>query len=155
VWVKKTTEEVAAYLEKERKDARFYALLLAAFVWVLVTAALSGGWIFSLRAGFMVQRSASGSFWTRLPIMAVVALPFSIWLYRRDRRAQLEKSASTTVCTTCDSISEGNAGSVCACGGPFVLRSTVKWVDDEAEQDVSEEIGTEDGELNSTTNGHE
>jgi hypothetical protein len=131
MWVARTPEEVAKWESASAREARTQGLLTAGGLWLILTPILAGGWIAGARMGVVAQDSAAaGSFWSRLPIFAVVDLPFAYWLFRHERRKQIARSREMTICPKCDTAGEGNAGEACNCGGSFVLQSSVRWVDD-------------------------
>jgi len=131
MWVPRTSEEVNNWHAATKREARTHGLLMAGLVWAGITALLAGGWIAGGRAGVIAQNGvAGGTFWTRVPIFAVLAVPFAFWLFRRESRRELERAANMTICPQCDTAGELNTGAACDCGGTFVLQSTVRWVDE-------------------------
>jgi len=97
--------------------------------WAIAVLVLSAGWVVSFQAGMAVQRSFGGTFWTRLPIFAVLASPIIFIARRVESRKALRRAELRTICPKCDTAADGNAGATCQCGGTFVPSSTVKWVD--------------------------
>ena len=130
MWVQRTPEELTKWNQSTEKQARSGGLQIGVAAWIIAALILSSGWIVSLRGGTAVQGSWGGTFWTRLPIFAVVTLPIVFIASRYERRKSLRKAASQTICPKCDTSGQGNAGAVCQCGGSFVPQSTMKWVED-------------------------
>lgn len=138
MWVNRTSEETEKWKAAAAREARFHGLLFAGGCWLVITPILAGGWIAGGRMGVVAQDSvAAGSFWTRLPIFALLGLPVAYWLFRHERSKSLASSAQMTICPKCDTAGEGNVDAGCECGGNFVLQSSVRWVDEE--EDVKEE----------------
>lgn len=127
MWVKRTLEEEARWHEITRRDARSHGLGIAGFVWVMISLFAAAGVLYT-RAGFMIQRSLFGSFWVRLPIFAVLAIPFCYWIYRSEMRKELAKANRRTICPNCDIGGNFDPGETCQCGESFVPQSTMKWV---------------------------
>lgn len=130
MWIQRTPEEVAKWNDATQQEARSSGRLIAGIVLVLVPLLIAGGWFVSFRAGPAVQQSASGSFWIRLPIFVIITLPIAWFIYRRESRSELAKLTRQTICPKCEAGGEGNDGAACKCGGTFVSRSTVRWVDE-------------------------
>ena len=130
MWIKRTPEEVAKWHEVTARDARSHGRLIGGMVWVLVSLFGACGWFVSLSAGFAMQRSVAGSFWVRLLVIGVIVFPFAYWVFRRERRSELQKLTRRTICPKCDASSESNDGTACECGGAFVPQSTMKWIDE-------------------------
>ena len=132
MWIPRTPEEITKWHAATQREARSAGWLVAGLSWLGLTAILAGGWIAGGRAGVIAQDSvAGGSFWSRFPIFAVAGLPVAYWLFRRESRRELESALQMTICPKCETAGEGNADTVCQCGGTFVLQSTVRWVYDE------------------------
>lgn len=130
MWTQRTPEEVAKWHDATQREARSHGRLIAGMVLIIVPLLLAGGWFVSFRAGAAVHQSTTGSFWMRLPIFVVVALPFAWFVYRRESRGELAKLTRQTICPKCEAGGESNDGAACECGGTFVSRSTVRWVDE-------------------------
>lgn len=129
MWVKRTPEEIAKWQEGMVRQARTDGLLIGIVAWVLGALVLSGGWVVSFGAGFAVQRNFGGTFWTRLPIFAVICAPIVFLARRVESRRAMRSAGVRTICPQCDTAAESNAGAACQCGGTFVLSSTMKWVE--------------------------
>jgi hypothetical protein len=129
MWVQRTPDEMTKWHMAAAREARMSGLLVAGLSWLGITAILSGGWMAS-RWGVVAQDSvAAGSFCSRFPMFAVAGLPIAFWLFRRESRKELERSAQMTICPKCETAGESNAEAVCDCGGRFVLQSNVRWID--------------------------
>ena len=89
---------------------------------------VAGGLLYT-RAG-VNHHHVTGSFWVRLPILAVLAAPFAYWFYRHEMRKELAKAIRRTICPTCDIAGDGNAGQACRCGDTYVAQCSMKWVDE-------------------------
>jgi hypothetical protein len=76
-----------------------------------------------------VQGSFGGTFWTRLPIFAVLLSPVVFLAGRVERKKAVRKAELQTICPKCDTGGEGNAGASCQCSGTFLPTSTMKWVE--------------------------
>src|SRR5437870_1733476 len=132
MWVQMTPEEAAKWTKRAEKEARSHGLTVGAGAWVLATLVLSGGWIVSFRQGVAVQRSFFGTFWTRLPVFALLTLPFAYIAFRSERKKALREALGRTICPKCDIVGERNAGAACECGGLFLPHSTMKWVEQDS-----------------------
>lgn len=130
MWIQRTPEEVAKWHGATQQEARSHGRLIAGIVLVIVPLLLAGGWIVSFRTGAAVQQSTSGSFWVRLSFFFIVTLPIAWFIYRRESRSELTKLTRQTICVKCEAGGESNDGAACECGGTFVSRSTVRWVDE-------------------------
>ena len=131
MWVQRTPEEMSKWKASTEQKARTDGLQIGIGAWVVASLVLSAGWVMSFRSGVAVQGSWGGTFWTRLPIFAVVTLPIVFVAARYERRKSVRKAASRTICPKCDTAGESNAGTACECGGSFVPQSSMKWVEDE------------------------
>src|ERR1041385_3949883 len=129
MWVQRTPEEVAKWHTATEREARSHGRLMGGAVWALVSVLGAGGWVVSFSAGFAAQRSTPGTFWWRLPIVAILALPFAWFVFRRESKKELAQITRRTICSKCDTAGESNAGTSCQCGGVFVSHSTMKWVE--------------------------
>jgi len=131
MWVQRTPDEIAEWEKAAEIEARSYGRLIAGMVWILVSLLAAGGWFafFGGGAAIAVQRDVSGGFWSRFPILAVVVAPFAYWLFRREKQKELAKIVRRTICPSCDTADNDNAGVACKCGGSFVLTSSMKWVE--------------------------
>jgi hypothetical protein len=127
MWIERTAEEVTKWNTVAQREARRHGLLMGASVGFFVSVLASCGWFFSMQG--VVQHSVTGSVLVRLPIFAVLVLPFSVWIYRRESHKEMTKASRRTICPKCDTAGEGNAGATCQCGGVFVPQSTMKWVE--------------------------
>ena len=130
MWIQRTPEEVAKWHNATKREARSHGRLIAGLVLVIVPLLLAGGWLVSFRTAAAIQQSASGSFWMRLPIFTIVTLPIAWFIYRRESRSELARLTRQTMCPKCEAGGETNDGAPCECGGTFVSRSTVRWVDE-------------------------
>lgn len=132
MWIQRTPDELADRQKTAQAEATSHGLLICAIVWAIVTVCLAGGWyvFFAGGAGFAVQRDVAESFWVRVPVCGLAALPFAFVVFWYERRKQSGRNKKTTICPKCDTIGEGNPGASCHCGGSYVLLSTVKWVED-------------------------
>src|SRR5215510_3502587 len=130
MWVERTPEEVEKWHEAARREARSHGRLIAGIAWVAISILMAGGWFVSFRGGFAAQQGQSGSFWIRLPVIALIALPFAWFIFRRESKNELESISRRTICPKCDTAAEGNAGASCPCGSSFTSQSTVKWVEE-------------------------
>jgi len=130
MWIERTPTEVAKWHEATQRDARSHGRFIAGIVWVLVSAFVAGGWFVSFRAGVASQQSQPGNFWIRLPLVALIALPFAWFVFRTESRKEMEKLDRATICPKCDTASDTNPGAPCQCGGQFVPQSSLKWIDD-------------------------
>ena len=131
MWIERTPEEIAKWQDATAREARSHGRLIGGMVWILVSVLFAGGWFVSFRAGYAVQQSNSGSFWWRLPIIALVALPFAWFVYRYESKKELAKIKRRTICPKCDTAGESDAGAPCQCGGTIVSQSMVKWVEEQ------------------------
>jgi hypothetical protein len=129
MWVQRTPEEIAKWRSSAEKEARSTGLTIGLIGWGLAVILLSAGWVVSFRGGMAVQRNFGGTFWTRLPIFALLASPVIFIARRVESRKSLKSAELRTVCITCDSVGENNASAACNCGGTFVPSSTVRWVE--------------------------
>lgn len=129
MWIQRTPEELAQWQIDSDKQARSDGLTVGVIAWVGSVLLMSGGWLVSFSSGVAVQRSFGGTFWTRLPIIALLGLPVLFIARRLESRKALRKSQLRTICPKCDTAAEANAGSACPCGGTFVFSSTMKWVE--------------------------
>ena len=132
MWVQRTTAETEKWRTAAASEAHTGGMVVAGVAWLVLTIILAGGWIAGGRVGVVAEQSvAPGNFWARLPIFAVLGLPVAYWIYRRERRKELERSAQMTICPKCEIAGEGNADAACECGGKFVLQSSMRWIDDD------------------------
>ena len=129
MWVQRTPEEVAKVQKDAERQARSDGLIIGIIGWAVAVLVLSAGWVVSFSTGMAVQSSSGGTFWTRLPIFAVLASPIIFIARRVESRKAVRKSQLRTICPGCDRPDEGNAGARCQCGGTFVPSSTIKWVE--------------------------
>ena len=131
MWKQRSSVEMTKWDVAARREARFQAFLFVGLGLPVVSAVLAGGWVASAR-WIAAQDRVAGSFWSRFLFFILIGLPFAAWVYRREQRRQLERASLMTICPKCDKAEEGNAGARCACGGEFVLQSSVRWEDEEA-----------------------
>jgi len=129
MWVKRTPEETVKRQQDVIRQARSDGLTIGIIGWVLGALVVSAGWVVSFRAGFAVQTNFGGTFWTRLPVFAVVCTPIVFLARRIETKRAVRNAQLRTVCPQCDTAAEGNAGVPCSCGGTFVPSSTMKWVE--------------------------
>jgi len=131
MWIQRTSEEIAKWHKATEREACSHGRLMAGIIWALFSISAAGGWLvfISGTTGAALQRAVNGGFWLRLPIFALITLPFAYWIFRRERRKERAKILSRTVCPECDITGEGNAGTICKCGGAFVSSNTVKWIE--------------------------
>lgn len=136
MWIDRTPEEEAAWHKSSQEEASSHGRFAGWLVFLAVTVLASGGWLFSLRAGVIVQTGSDGllqklSLVKRVPIVAAFVAPFAWWIYRRETRSELRKIMARTICPDCEQAASGNTGMACDCGGVFISASKVRWVDDE------------------------
>jgi hypothetical protein len=129
MWVQRTPEEEAQWRATAEKEARSQGLLIGVVGWVGAVILVSTGWFVSFRTGGAAPISHDGTFWTRLPIFAVLGSPIIFIARRVESRKGLRKDLARTICPKCDTAAENNAGAPCPCGGAFVPASTVRWVE--------------------------
>jgi hypothetical protein len=130
MWVERTPEEAAGWQRTAQKEAHSHGLMIGILAWAFAALVLSAGWFVSLQTGVAAQRGFGGTFWTRLPIFALLGSPVIFIARRYESRKALRKAERLTICAQCDSAGEGNAGATCSCGGTFVPSRTLKWVED-------------------------
>jgi hypothetical protein len=133
MWTQRTSDEVAKWHEATKRAALSHGRLVAGMVLLIVPPLAAGGWIVSFRAGAAVQQSTSGSFWVRLPLFIIAALPIAWFIYRKETRSELLKLTQQTICRKCEAAGKDNEGASCTCGGSFVSMSKVRWVEESAE----------------------
>src|SRR5262249_17116301 len=97
MWVPRTPEEVIKWQAAADKEARFQGVLFGVLIWAGVVFALSAGLVVSSR-WITLQQSVSGTFWTRFPVFAIPGLPFAFWLFRREKKAHLDRAMQMTIC---------------------------------------------------------
>jgi hypothetical protein len=129
MWIERTPEEIAKWQKDSEQQARSDGLMIGIIAWVFSVLVVSSGWVVSFASEVAAQRSFGGTFWTRLPIIALLALPIIFLARRHETRKALSKSQLRTICPKCDTAAEGNAGEACPCGGTFVPSSSMKWVE--------------------------
>ena len=129
MWIQRTPEEVAKWQKDAEKQARADGLMIGVMAWIIAVLVLSAGWVVSFQTGMAVERSFGGTFWTRLPIFALLCSPIIFVARRFESRKALRKAQFRTICPKCDTAGVSNAGATCQCGGAFVLSSTMKWVE--------------------------
>ena len=134
MWIQRTADEVAKWNQAAERKARSDGLQIGIMAWLGATVLLSAGWIVSFRTGVAIERNFGGTFWTRLPIFAVVTLPIVFIASRYERKKALRKEADRTICPKCDTAAVSNAGAACGCGGTYVPQSTMKWVEEKEEE---------------------
>jgi len=141
MWVQRTAGEREQWHRTTARDARSHGLIIGGMVWVVLSLMLAGGWVASAQFAVVAESGGSGSFWKRLPILAIVILPLCWWISRREGKRKLHSAIHRTICPKCETAAEGNAGLSCDCGGSFMPQSTVKWSDepkpDPAEDSIS------------------
>lgn len=129
MWVSRTPEEIARWQLVAEKEARTHGWTIALMAWGIAVLVLASGWVVSFSTGVAVGGSWGGTFWTRLPLFAVVGSPVIFIIHRYESRKAMRKAQSRTICPKCDVSGVGNSGAVCQCGGEFVPLSTVKWIE--------------------------
>src|ERR1044072_2497548 len=129
MWVKRSPEEISGWRKANEKEARSGGLFIGIFAWAIVVITLSAGWIVSFQSGIALQRNTAGTFWTRLPIIALVASPIIFIASRYESKKALRKAEQRTIRPDCDAAGAENAGTTCQCGGTFVPSSTMKWIE--------------------------
>jgi hypothetical protein len=129
MWVPRNPDEVTKWNQAAEQEARSEGLMIGIGTWVVATPVLSAGWIVSFHAGIALPGGFSGTFWSRLPVFALVTLPFAFVAFSYERKKALKKALDRTICPKCDLAGDCNAGAVCACGGAFIAQSAMKWVE--------------------------
>jgi len=129
MWVQRTPEEEAQWRTTAEKEARSQGLLIGVLGWVGAVLLVSTGWFVSFRTGGAAPIIHDGTFWTRLPIFAVLGSPIIFIARRVETRKSLRKDLARTICPKCDTPAENNACAACPCGATFVPASTVRWVE--------------------------
>lgn len=133
MWIKRTEDEVARSIANAKSDAFVHGLIIGGGAWVLMTAMIAGGWLVSFSLGIAIQRGGDGDFWQRIPRSALMTLPVAAFAFWYERRKALRKELGRTICLQCDTVGEANVGRQCACGGEFVSRGNVKWIEEQKE----------------------
>ena len=131
MWVKRTPDEIAKSVANAKSDALMHGLMIGGMAWAIATAVLSSGWLVSLRLGIAVQQGDGSNFWRRLPISALISLPFAAIAFWYERRKAIAKDMRRTICLKCELIGEFSAGSTCPCGGEIVQTKSVKWIEND------------------------
>jgi hypothetical protein len=130
MWVQRTPEEVANWQSTASKRGRSDGLTIGAMAWIIVVVILSAGWIVDFKTGVVVEYRYPGTFWTRLPILALVGSPIIFIAARFGAKRALRNEEHRTLCPKCEMMGNDNAGATCECGGAFVLARELKWVED-------------------------
>jgi hypothetical protein len=129
MWIKRTEDEVAKSIANAKSDAFVNGLLIGVAVWGLMTVMIAGGWLVNFSLGIVIQSGGNGDFWQRIPRSSLMTLPLAAFAFWYERRKALRKELDRTICVQCDAVGEANFGKQCACGGKFVSRSSVKWIE--------------------------
>jgi hypothetical protein len=79
------------------REARLDALMIGFGAWALVAILFSSGWLVFFRAGMAAYQSYSGTFWTRLPIIALGSSPLILVAFRIEKKRSLRKAENLTV----------------------------------------------------------
>jgi hypothetical protein len=132
MWVPRTSEEVANWKTATEREARFQGLLFAGLAYGGIAVLLAGGWVAGVK-WVAIQDGVTGGFWPRLLVFLLLGLPVAVWVFRREKRVQLDRASRMTICPKCDTAGEGNAGERCRCGGEFALQSAMRWDDEETD----------------------
>jgi hypothetical protein len=130
MWVQRTPEEVANWRSAARKRGRLDGLMIGVMAWIIAVMVLSAGWFVDFKTGVMVENKYPGTFWTRVPILALVASPLIFIAGRFGAKRELRNEEHRTLCPKCETVGNDNAGTTCDCGGAFVLTRELKWVED-------------------------
>jgi hypothetical protein len=131
MWIRRTPEEIAQWHESTSRELRSKGVVLAVVIWGLAVVVVGGGWFVSLRTGIVARHATFGRLGIRMLIAGTLALPVSWYICRRGTTNAIAKARRRTICPDCDTMSEGNEGTACPCGGSFVPIYTVKWIDDD------------------------
>ena len=129
MWIQRTPEEISRRQKSVEKEALSQGWIFGVLGWLAVVVVTSTGWLFCLQFGIVAESRFGGTFWSRLPVFAVIGLPIIFLTRRSVSKGILEKAARRTICPKCDTPSEGNAGETCKCGGAFIATKEMKWVD--------------------------
>ena len=131
MWVKRNREEIDQYVTAMKKEARGHGLSWAAVFFFGGGILSITGWFIGIRSGIILFRENPHRLETRLLAFALFVVPVSLIAYFRVKRKALRKLEKDTICVRCDTVSNGNEGMQCGCGGHFIPAASVKWVEDE------------------------
>lgn len=138
MWIPKGEAERNEWQTKVERDAKSGARWVAIFIWFAITLLGGGGWFVSLFVGVAIQTHSHLSNALRMLFFGLIAFPFALACYRREWQSHVKEAMNRTVCPKCELFDSGPPGSPCICGGQNVPVGTVKWVEDEPEEDSAE-----------------
>jgi hypothetical protein len=129
MWVQRTPEEVANWRSAARKRGRSDGLMIGVMAWIIAVMVLSAGWFVDFKTGVVVEHHYAGTFWTRLPFLALLGSPIIFIAGHFGAKRALRNEEHRTLCPKCEELGKNNAGATCACGGTFILARELKWVE--------------------------